>query len=580
MNFLPISDLNVTIDLTILRRNTQRHSVLLYQHEGVLHADNNRIGNRKNVNTELGLFFEKAHLTASDLVLTPEYSCPLSIIEDIISDPSKWPAAEKLWAIGCESISKQQLTELVATFNVGKVFVYFETTVLNNALNYVDPLIYLFKGIHNGQEKLIVLLQFKTMHMGVWGKGIVERNNLIQGHQIFILKNSPDSISFFTLICSEAMNFPDYWQQNQQAIQGWVDSPFLIYNPQLNPNPTHKNFTSFRKFVFGFANKEIISLNWNNRTKIGANNFMEYNTSRSGFYTQSDEIDSSHARIKHNHKHGMYYFFYGLKKHAFLLNSSPTIFHVAIPPVSIVNALPQQIRREGPELLETCDFNAARNGIETLVDGVTDQHVKYLTDVSCACNFLVTQQNCILEKERLVCLTAGRIDKELGSTWSLISNIFSIKINEDSEVNRRITFTEDTYPDSLAQRSIYIDTVSELISNVLPVKTVYPDSIADLKTDDLLIGYNADSHIDNFKFNILTTAGERRIATICFMGSMPDGVIEKTFDFLQALFDKDNNHKRRVVVFYKRGNNILSKSDLNAGNIAVTSDFEGPTFLK
>jgi hypothetical protein len=580
MIFLPISNLDVNIDLSILRRTTQRHSVLLYQHEGSLHADNTRIGNHNNVNTELELFFEKSRLNGCDLALTPEYSCPLPVIENIIRDPAKWPAGEKLWAIGCESMTKQELTTLEATYNTGNVFVHYDTTVLSNQLNYVDPLIYIFRGMHRGQDKLIVLLQFKTMHMGIWGGGIVERNNLIQGNQIFILSNSPDSISFFSLICSEAMNFPDALQQNQQAIQGWIDNPFLIYNPQLNPNPTHQNFTSFRKFVFRFSKKEIISLNWNNKSKLGAANFMEYNTSRSGFYIQSDEIDLSPNRIKKNHKHGMYYFFYGTKKHAFLVNSSPTVYHVAMPPVDIVNGLGQQIRREGPELLETCDFNATRNAIVTLQNGIVDQHVAYLLDVGCACSFLITHQNCILEKERLVCLTSGKVDKDLGSTWSDIPNIFSMKINEDSEVNRRITFTEDTYRDSLTQRSNYIDSVAELINDVLPEKDAYPDSIADLKTDDLVIGYNADSSADNYKFNILTTAGERRIATICFMGTMPDGIIEKTFDFIQAMFDRDNNHKRRVVVFYKRGNTIRSKSDPNAGNIAATSNFEGPTFLK
>lgn len=580
MIFSPISNLDISINLSILRRDTQRKTALLCQHEGILQANNARIGNLTNVNTELNLFFEKARVTGSDLVLTPEYSCPLSVIEDIINHPAKWPAREKLWAIGCESMTKQQLTDFQASHNVDNVFVHYDTDVLSNNLNYVDPLIYLFQGRNNNQEKLIVLLQFKTMHMGIWGGGIVERDNLIMGNQIYILKNSPDSISFFSLICSEAMNFPDVCQQNQQAIPGWIDSPFLIYNPQLNPNPTHQNFTSFRKFVFRFKRKEIISLNWNNKTKLGANDFMEFNTSRSGFYIESDEIDLSSARVKKNHKHGLYYFYYGVKRHAFLLNSSPTVYLVAIPPVDIVNAIAQQIRREGPELLETCDFNADRNEIVVFPNGITDQHINYLTSVGCTCNFLINDQNCILEKERLVSLTAGKIDKELGTNWSQIPFIYSIKINEDSEVNRRVTFVEDTYPDSLMQRSNYIDAIDELINDVLPNKALYPDSIASLKTDDLVIGYNADSSSDNYKFNVLTTAGEKRIATICFLGTMPDGVIEKTFDLLQAMFDKDNNNKRRVVVFYKRGNCILSKSDLNAGNITVTSDFEGPTFLK
>jgi hypothetical protein len=579
MDFLFAEDLDIGIDLSILRRNTQRHSILLYQHQGALHADNIRIGNQNNVDTELGLFFEKSRSTACDLALTPEYSCTLSVLEDIISHPAKWPAVEKLWVIGCESMTKHQLTTLQATYNTGNIFVHYDNSVLNSNLNYLDPLIYLFRATHNGQQKLIVLLQFKTQHMGVWS-GTVERDNLIQGKEIYILRNSTDSVYFFSLICSEAMNFQNELNQAKQGAIEWIDRPYLIYHPQLNPDPAHTNFSAFRKFVFRFSKKEIISLNWNNRTTYNNHPFLTFNTSRSGFYIQSDEINLAEQRIKHNHKHGLYYFYFGLKRHAFLFNSSPTIFHIAIPSVDIVNAMPQQIRREGPELIETCDFNAARNAIETLPNGITDQHVNYLTGVGCTCNFLITHQNCILEKEKLVCLTAGKIDKELGTAWSQIPNIFSIKINEDSEVNRRITFTEDTYPDSLTQRSNYIDTVAELINVVLSDKDVYPESIADLKADDLVIGYNADSRADNYKFNILTTAGEKRIATVSFMGTMPDGEIQKTFDFLQALFDKDNNHKRRVVVFYKRGNNILSRSDPNAGNIAVTSDFEGPTFLK
>lgn len=579
MNFLSAENLGIGINLSILRRNTQRHSILLYQHEGVLHADNTRIGNRNNVDTELGLFFEKSRLTACDLALTPEYSCPLSVIEDIINHSAKWPSAGKLWAIGCESMTKQQLITLQATYNTGDVFVHYDTSILNNILNYVDPLLYLFRGTHNGQEKLIVLIQFKTWHMGVWS-GTLERDNLIQGNEIYILRNAPDSVYFFSLICSEAMNFQNELSQAKQSAIEWIDRPYLIYNPQLNPDPAHTNFSAFRKFVFRFSKKEIISLNWNNRSTYNNHAFLAFNTSRSGFYIQSDEIDTTEQRIKHNHKYGLYYFYFGRRRHGFLFNSTPTIFHIAIPSVDIVNGLPQQMRREGPYLIETFDFNAGRNAIEALPNGITDQHVNYLTGVGCTCNFLITHQNCILEKEKLVCLTAGKIDKALGSSWSHIANIFSIKINEDSEVNRRITFTEDTYPDSLIQRSNYIDTVAELINVVLPDKSVYPDSIADLKGDDLVIGYNADSRADNYKFNILTAAGEKRIATICFMGTMPDEIIEKTFDFLQALFDKDNNHKRRVVVFYKRGNSILSRPDPNAGCITVTSDFEGPTFLK
>ncbi|MCK9401275.1 MAG: hypothetical protein M0Q51_14955 [Bacteroidales bacterium] len=579
MEFTLIENLNIGIDLSILQRTTQRHSILLYQHGGALHADNTRIGNHNNVTHELSLFFEKSRLTACDLALTPEYSCPLLVIEDIISHPEKWPTADKLWVVGCESMTKQQLTDFHTNYNIDNVYVHYDTAVLKNQLNYVDPLIYLFRGTHDGLNKLIVLLQFKTHHQSVWS-GEVERNNLIQGNEIYILRNPIHSVNFLSLICSEAMNFQaELTQQKQKAI-GWIDSPYLIYNPQLNPDPANPIFTAFRKFVFLFGKKEIISLNWNKSTTYNGVSFLKYDAARSGFYIQSGEINLDENRIKYNHSHGLYYFYFGMNKHAFILNSSPIVFNIATPPVDIVNAMPQQSRRDGPELIEVYGFNAVQNDFESLNDGINDLHVDYLNGVGCICNFLISHHNCILEKEKLVCLTSGKINKELGSNWTNILNLFSINIDQETEVNRRITFAEDTHPMSLRQRTEFIDTITELNNNILPNKTVYPESIADLKAEDLVIGYHINSRADNYKFNILTDTGEGRIATICFMGSMPDDVIEKTFDFLQALFDDDNNNKRRVVVFYRRGNRILSKSDPNAGKITVTSDFDGPTFLK
>jgi len=579
VEFRYVEDLDIGCDLSILRRSTQRHSIILYQHEGSIFGDNARIGNLNNVEVELSLFFEKSRSTSCDLALTPEYSCPWSIIVDIINHPDKWPTAEKLWAIGCESMTKEQLSSLKTTFNNENVYVHFDNAVLTNHLNYVDPLIYLFKGSHLGQNKLIVLLQFKTRHMGVWGSTL-ERDNLIQGNEIYVLRNSIDSINFLSLICSEAMNFQNELTPEKQRQIDWIDRPYLIFNPQLNPNPIHTNFTTFRKFIFQFPKKEIISLNWNNKTTFNGHSFLEFNSARSGFYIQSDEINRSEQRIKHNHKHGLYYFNLGIKKHAFLLNSSAVVFHIANPSVDIVNAMPQQIMREGPELIETFVLNANRDAFDILDNGITDGHVNYLTGVGCACNFLISDQNCILEKEKLVCLTSGKIDKELGNSWCTISNLFSIKLNENSEVNCRITFTEDTHHESIEFRSKYIDVITVLTNEILPNKAVYPESIADLKDDDLVIGYNTNSRKDNYKYNLLTAAGVGKVATICFLGSMPEFVINKTFNFLQALFDNDNNNKRRVVVFYKRDNMIISKSDPDAGIISATGDFDGPTIFK
>ena len=53
-------------------------------------------------------------------------------------------------------------------------------------------LFYLFRGRHQGQDKLIVLVQFKTKHMGT-RLTAMERDHLIEGKIIYILKNQGES---------------------------------------------------------------------------------------------------------------------------------------------------------------------------------------------------------------------------------------------------------------------------------------------------------------------------------------------------------------------------------------------------
>src|SRR3954471_4286143 len=177
--FIDTLGLNITFDLIALQRNSQRYSTLLYQHEGILSADHNKIGNASSVEEEFNIFFTKAKEKNVDLALTPEYSCPWVVISSIISTPSKWPNEGKLWAIGCESITIESIKGIKKDFNQNNSIVYYDESVHTGTQRYLDPLVYLFQAQNNGTSKLVVIIQFKTHHMGVWSGGDVERNNLI-----------------------------------------------------------------------------------------------------------------------------------------------------------------------------------------------------------------------------------------------------------------------------------------------------------------------------------------------------------------------------------------------------------------
>jgi hypothetical protein len=583
MNFIFVDELglNLSFDLNVLIRNSQRYSILMYQHEGIFFADNTRIGNQSNVSTQFNLFFEKAKETNVDLALTPEYSCPWSVIDEIISDPLKYPNERKLWVIGCESIRKAEIRLFKERFNHGNLLIYFDETLLNENNNFFDPVVYLFKAIQNGIEKLIVLIQFKTFHMGVWDGGEIERDNLVQGKEIYILRNSitPNSIFFMTIICSEALNFRANVNKLNDAKFDWLDKPFLLFNPQFNPKPIYDRFIDFRKCMFETDRKEVITLNWNHKSKIGSRIFLKSNNSRSGITIKSEEINlNNEDRIKTNHSKGCYYFNKGKNKHVYLLNSAVHVFHLQTPAVAIANAEEVQRRRDGPEIIHAYELTNENRQLTEITVAVSDQHIKYLTDTGCSNPFLINVNGCILQKERLVSISIGEVKEKAASNWWHLDHVHSIAMDENSEVNFRITFTEDTDIASINERTKYLHAVNKL-NEILETKP-FPESIHDLLTEDLILSYYQNAQIDDYKYNVITEAGEKVNATIAYLEQPPPFLIEETFIKLQKLFNWDNKNKERVVIFYSNGKNILAKSTPNSKEINTTNDFDDSTFLK
>lgn len=116
MNFIDISTLNITTELEVLGRDTQRNSFFLYQHKGVFFADNNRIGNndQDEAETKFIKVLTKAKEDNIALVLSPEYSCPKSVIDQIIANENLQPAQNKIWTLGGESLNKEELNNLRA----------------------------------------------------------------------------------------------------------------------------------------------------------------------------------------------------------------------------------------------------------------------------------------------------------------------------------------------------------------------------------------------------------------------------------------------------------------------------------
>lgn len=582
MQFTFIEEVGIHTDLVVLKRETQPYTAILYQHQGELAASAQRIHNQTDVTPALKAFISKALETNADLALAPEYCCPWTIVKDIIQEPDKWPQPGKLWVMGCESITLQELTVFQQTHHASDVHVHFEESVLTNNKNFMDPLVYLFRGTFQGQAKLIVLIQFKTWHMGVWSGGDMEANNLIMGQVIYVLKNSSESVHFFSLICSEAMNFQAELDTITTGKLQWHDKPYLIFNPQLNPDPTHPNFCDFRKFLFTTERKELITLNWSNTSTLLGPPLTRHNSSRSGFWLQapSAEINLGKTRVKQNHKAGIYYFSTGPQKHTFILNSSVHLFHINNWSVHITAGQPVQRRRQGPEAISIYALNVPGDGFELLTTEISDGHIEYLQQVQCTNSFLNTTANCILEKEILVCLTSGKLPKSSMANWFNIPQLFAWQSDEDTEPNNRITFAEDEQPLNLQQRTIYLNAIRELESNIFTKPDLFPPSIHDLRAEQLRIGYTATASQNGYKFNVCNAEGVEKVATIIFLDHPVERVLADVYSNARALFDNSNRDKERVVVFYRRGNDIHSKFDEQAASITNTGTYSDNSILK
>lgn len=569
MRFVDISDINISTKLDVLGRDTQRNSFYLYQHKGVFFADETRIGN--NDQDEAKTKFLKVLTRAKEeniaLVLSPEYSCPKSIIEEIISNSDLQPSQNKLWTLGGESLNKEDLEHL-KTLSDENLYIHFEDCYSNSDKNYVDPLYYIFKGKHNEVKKLIILIQFKTRHMGGLWSSQIEPDNLIEGNDIYIVKNDNQSVRLISLICSEAMNFNAAYEPNLIDYHNYTDSPYLFLNIQFNPNSSHNNFITFKQFVLSREKRELITLNWGLDTHfIGGNNLYEENNApRSSIYfkTPDAELDYKSKKIIHNHNKGLYFLQIKRNKRVYFLNRDIDLFKIHNKSVSIIDGVEEQQRREGPTASNIYCFNNTKD-LEEIVN-VSDNHIAFLNDRGISNIYLLDSQKSVLDKERLLNISTGKVKGKEESRWSDVIHLNSFILNEADECNNRLTYIEDTFASSETIRKINCSNLIELDSFILSDNTLYPHSIKRLGYKNLQLAFSDNASEHYYKYNVVNDEGILQKATICYIGNASEREVKITYDELQKLFEIGSQGKDTIVVYYKIGTQIKQLSSSKAGS--------------
>lgn len=571
MKFIDIASLNITVELDILKRDTQRNSIFLYQHKGVFHADNERIGNniQQEAKTKFLNILTKAKYENTSLVLSPEYSCPKSVIEEIILNADLQPSQNKIWALGGESLDKEDLAYF-KNVNDESIHIHFEDCYSTSDKKYVDPLYYILRGQYNGVDKLILLIQFKTHHMGVWSGGDVERNNLIEGNNIYIIKNSNNSIRLISFICSEAMNVRGYLTQQIKDELLWNDMPFLILHPQINPDPSHSHFIDFRKEILDNNKKEIIALNWGKETYIGTLNWYELrsNSPRSGIFFKTSELNYSNDYITKNHKKGLYFLHINREKYVYFLNGFTDLYWIENTPVDMIGGVASQRRKEGAEAIKI--FNFTNNFVLEEIANISDNHIESLKERGLTNTYLLNVEKTIIDKEKLLNISTGKIIGKEKQNWSEIIYLKSFELDESSECNNRLTYIEDSYQSSKDVRKNNCEYISKL-DEILLDKNNYPSSIEELKHKDIFLSYPSSNSKD-YRYNLIDEGGNVKKATVCFVGSETKADANVIYNNIRKIFDPDSSTIRRVVVFYTVGNSIEKIFDPSANLFTETSN--------
>ena len=539
---------NHRINLDALQPNTNLYSTLLLQHKGVFFADQHRFGNRDDTTAIFNSFLQLAKNEQASISVTPEYSCPWNTIRWILANEDNRPAESKLWALGCESITPAELRQLRETYQNENILIHFDEAALNSGVNaLVNPLCYVFNARNNetGDLKLVLLIQFKTEHMGVWTDDI-EQERYIPGNEIYVLRNDTGSIALFTMICSETESFQISPVFRDELDNRWDANSFIILNIQMNPQPSALFFRTFRNSILNYVNKDIISLNWSDEsTKANGGPLIQYSKS-SVSYESHDMEFTSEDKFQTNHSLGLYYTNKRQRRHMYFLNGAQNVFLIVHSKPIPGGVAPALLIRTGPLARSNYSWdNGASNFVPAapLNDGFRD-----FLDANGSTNAVLHDQEVsFIDKERLINLSTGQVKvKATDRVWHSIDKLQSFML-EDDEVIRRLTFTQDEAGDDT--RRNYLEKIDILNSIITTRPELFSPNHRPFLGNCSGAMFKGVPRL-NYKYNLVTQNGLHK-ATVAFIGRNTLANAEKILKILREVFDEDDESRKLAIVWYK-----------------------------
>lgn len=554
-NELPAKGLTSIVRLRALVPDSTRYSVMFIQPRGEVSACGEFIKNADESTAKLKhlSFLRLASAEHADLVITPEYSCPWSIVEEAINGGTL-PDEGSLWVLGCESITVDDLRALMGRLTSVKWICEDIPAWVGG--NFLDPVCYLFHASDNaGASHLACVVQFKGEPMSA-SATLIEQEEMIRGEKRYILRNDNDSVHLTSLICSDALTFGEP-QLDELPPSNY--HPYLILHPQLNTGPLHPTFALYRKVAYGKGgeNREVLCVNWAKGFRI-AGQFSSL-FGGSALYTKSQKLELADGRLDSNHRKGLYYSkFHPHRAHVYFFNYDEHVFFLRTTKPSLKDAVPLSQLRSGPKMESVYSWNPTSKTWDEVAEA--DDGFKAL----CAANFKVDLSPLSngsmspTNKERLLALSVGRV--EGAQEWYTAEAMASYRVGEDEVIQRGIV-VQDPCPEAMRKRLRRLARFRDLRNTIIPNVSNFPRPIQDL-AGDCEISYpdaGGEYHVNLWKRD------HSRSATVAFVGisTYPDA--KRSFDKIYEAVPI--TARSRVVVWYIEGLQIIPISE-DASHIA------------
>lgn len=557
--------------LSILEQNAGFAHILLYQPSGTIRLGNGptHIGNEPTdeIKQKYYKFFELAFAKQVHLASTPEYSCPISTVKELVQN-NIFPTIKNLWIIGAESLTKEGLNDFSNFCKENDVVLHFDQLVLQHPNVWVDPAIYLFQSQdETGKSIRVAIIQFKTVNMGVWTDDR-EREGIIPGNEVYVLRNHEASIYLLTLICSDSLNYNTIFSTLSNAHPTWTIHPYLFIHLQLNPKPHDPEFSFYRNFLFSQGNSfELICLNWAAKTGEYVNGKFDswIKFSGSSYTLESTEIDFSEESFKHNYSLGCHLVNRKKNRYSYYFDSNEFVFYVKTLPVKQTGVSSSARKRSGPKVAETLIWNGQNWSITSLPIANHNffQDFKPLLE-------LINESASPLDTERLLELSTGSIKKGKSEIpwWSI--NGLSFLSQTTSETILRMTFSQDNSGEAVTHRTTQAQAFHDLQEMLIKTPNSFPEYFHKFRANNGKIRFPAvrDPNV-KYSLNLCTQEGEEWM-TVVNLGIKRIDEAKSTYKILKNLIGGQNG--KRLLVWFKIASSFYYQTHFEEEPVKITDN--------